>query len=115
MCNMPEVIISRIKECAKQKGITQTHLCKQIGKRATFFNEVNHGKDSIDETEICKIAEFLEVSPKYLLGETDDPTPQDSDDEISTEDEELLALFKKLTSDKKETLKKLIEQMSERE
>lgn len=115
MCNMPEIIISRIKERAKQKGITQTHLCKRIGKRATFFNEVNHGKDSIDEAEIRKIAEILEVSPEYILGETDDPTRQDSDDKISAEDEELLTLFKKLTSDKKETLKKLIEQMSERE
>lgn len=114
MCNMPDTIISRIKECAKQKGITQTHLCKQIGKRATFFNEVNHGKDSIDETEIRKIAEILEVSPKYLLCETDTPARQNCDNKISTEDEELLALFKKLTSDKKATLKKLIEQMSER-
>ena len=110
---MPETIIIRIKECAKQKGITQTHLCKQIGKRATFFNEVNHGKDSIDEAEIRKIAEILGVSPEYIIGEADDPAPQDSDNEINTEDEEILALFKKLTSDKRETLKKLIKQMTD--
>lgn len=68
-------IIERIKAVAKQQGITQTFLCKQIGKRATYLNEVKLGKDRIHDNEIEVIAFILNTTPAYLRGETDDPEP----------------------------------------
>lgn len=68
-------IIERIKAIAKQQGITQTFLCKQIGKRATYLNEVKLGKDRIHDNEIEVIASILNTTPAYLRGETDDPEP----------------------------------------
>ena len=68
-------IIERIKAMAKQQGITQTFLCKQIGKRATYLNEVKLGKDRIHDNEIEVIASILNTTPAYLRGETDDPEP----------------------------------------
>lgn len=72
-------IIQKIKEVAKQQGITQTHLCKEIGKRPTFLNEVRLGKDRIDDSEISAIANILHTTPEYLRGETDDPSALESD------------------------------------
>lgn len=68
-------IIERIKAMAKQQGITQTFLCKQIGKRATYLNEVKLGKDRIHDNEIEVIASILNTTPAYLRGEIDDPEP----------------------------------------
>ena len=72
-------IIQKIKEVAKQQGITQTHLCKEIGKRPTFLNEVRLGKDRIDDSEISAIANILHTTPEYLRGETDDPSVPEAD------------------------------------
>ena len=69
-------IIERIKAMAKQQGITQTFLCKQIGKRATYLNEVKLGKDRIHDNEIEVIASILNTTPAYLRGETDDPAQE---------------------------------------
>ncbi|MGM9683228.1 MAG: helix-turn-helix domain-containing protein [Eubacteriales bacterium] len=77
LCNI-DTIINRIKELSKQRGITQTYLCKVIGKRATFLSEVKHGKDNIDENEINAIAKELHTTPEYLKGETDDSKSEES-------------------------------------
>ncbi len=68
-------IIDRIKAVAKQQGVTQTFLCKQIGKRATYLNEVKLGKDRIHDNEVEVIASILNTTPAYLRGEIDDPEP----------------------------------------
>ncbi len=80
MYNVDE-IVQQIKACAKQQGITQTFLCAQIGKRATYLNEVRLGKDRIRDSEIEAIAAILRTTPEYLKGETDDPSPADSGSE----------------------------------
>lgn len=72
-------IIDRIKAVAKQQGVTQTFLCKQIGKRATYLNEVKLGKDRIHDNGIEIIASILNTTPAYLRGETDDPAPPEFD------------------------------------
>lgn len=70
-------IIDKIKQIAKQNGVTLTHLCKSVGKRATFLGEVKLGKDSLDDNELAIIAAELHTTPEYLRGETDDPAPSD--------------------------------------
>lgn len=105
----------RVKLLCKSKGLSQKFVSESTGHGQFFLNDVWLGKRAISDRDMEMVASVLSTTSAYLSGETDDPTPQDSDDEISAEDEELLALFKKLASDKKETLKKLIEQMSEKE
>lgn len=68
--------IGRIRQLSKQTGITLTHLCKQLGKRATFLSDVNRGKDSLDDNELAIIAAELHTTSEYLRGETDDPAPE---------------------------------------
>lgn len=105
----------RVKLLCKSKGLSQKFVSESTGHGQFFLNDVWLGKRAISDRDMEMVASVLSTTSAYLSGETDDPTPQDSDSKTSTEDEELLALFKKLASDKKETLKKLIEQMSERE
>ena len=65
----------RIKELCGQYGISQKFLCDQIGKRATYLNEVKLGKDRIHDNEIEVIASILNTTPAYLRGEIDTPEP----------------------------------------
>lgn len=103
-------IANRIKDRAKSCGVSQAHLCKCLDKRRTFISEVAAGKDNLDLNEIDIVARELSTTPSYLLGETDDPSRGEVG--MNKEDEELLALFKAMSPDNKELLKKLIEQMS---
>ena len=104
----------RVKLLCKKTGISQKHLTDMIGRKNTYLNDVWNGKCTLKNEDLTEFAKILGTSCEYLSGETDNQKRQDSENEASAEDEELLALFKKLTSDKKETLKKLIEQMSEK-
>lgn len=104
-------VANRIKSCAKSRGITQAHLCETIGKRRTFISEVVAGKDNIDEEEIQKIADALGVSPDYLIGETDDPTPTGSPIELSSAEKEMLELYRSVSPEKQELFRNIIEQM----
>ena len=107
-------IIERIKAMAKQQGITQTFLCKQIGKRATYLNEVKLGKDRIHDNEIEVIASILNTTPAYLRGETDDPAPVRAEPiKISTSPtkQELIDAISYMSDEQAELFLKLIKQV----
>lgn len=75
------ILVDNVKSLSKQRGVTMTHLCKVLGKRATFLADVRLGKDKLSEEQIETIATTLNTTPGYLRGETDDPTPADSGSE----------------------------------
>ncbi len=106
-------IIQRIKALAKQQGITQTFLCKQIGKRATFLNEVKLGKDKIRDGEIASIASILGTTPEYLCGETDDLAPIHKKEKSPTSPalQELIEEIYSMSDDDAAALLALIRQM----
>ena len=109
MCNI-DTIIDRIKGISKQRGITQTYLCKVIGKRATFLSEVKHGKDNIDINEINAIAKELHTTPEYLKGETDNP---DAPEQNAIDESQIkVALFggdKEVTDEMWDEVKRFVE------
>lgn len=106
-------IANRIKDRAKSCGISQAHLCKCLDKRRTFISEVAAGKDNLDLNEIDIVARELSTTPSYLLGETDDPSRGEvGENEVNEDETEMLELYRSLSTDNKELLKKLIEQMS---
>ena len=82
-----------------------------IGKRRTFISEGAAGKESIGENEIDTIANELGVSADYLLGTSADPAPAGNSDELSSEEKELLELYRSVSPEKQELFKKIIEQM----
>lgn len=72
--NVPNVDIDRVKEFAKQQGLTMKYLCDCLGKRRGFLTAVRNGRDHVDSTELAIIADRLHTTPEYLTGATDDPS-----------------------------------------
>lgn len=76
--NVPNVDIDRIKDFAKQQGLTMKYLCDCLGKRRGFLTAVRNGRDHLDSTELSIIADRLHTTTDYLTGATDDPAPPDT-------------------------------------
>lgn len=79
MSNVHNVDIDRVKQRAKDFGLTMTYLCKCIGKYSNFLACVRNGTDRIDEDELAIIANMIHTTTAYLTGQTDDPEiPQEA-------------------------------------
>lgn len=72
----------RIRERAKEIGITQAKLCDLVGKRITFISEAANGKAAIKKSDLQLIAQKLETTVDYLIGKTDNPEPEPSQQDI---------------------------------
>ncbi len=106
-----------MKSLCTQRGMKIGAVGQLIGKTPLFFNNVFKGKQNIYADDIERLSSVLGTTSEYLLGKTSDPLPHVEvhtipDNEI--ESAELLAHFRKLSPDKRDIIKKLIEQMSEK-
>lgn len=63
-----EKIGQRIKAVRTEKNITQTQLAKFLGKSLRTVQSYESGESRIFFDTICSIANFLGVTPAYLLG-----------------------------------------------
>ncbi len=63
-----EKIGQRIKTVRTEKNITQTQLAKFLGKSLRTVQSYESGESRIFFDTICSIANFLGVTPSYLLG-----------------------------------------------
>ncbi len=69
------VIIDRIKELAKERGIKQKYICSKFGVAESYLSDVANGKTAISEARIKIAANILNTTPAYLKGETDIKIP----------------------------------------
>ena len=67
----------RLKRHREQLGITQEEVgsVMKVGKQAIYKYENNIANVPSDKIET--LASYLQISPSYLMGWTDDPTPKD--------------------------------------
>lgn len=81
------VNIDKIKELAKQQGISITYLCSSIGQGAYYFNDVKRRNGDIPDSRLAVIAELLSTTTDYLRDKSDCPdapaTPAELQDLIS--------------------------------
>lgn len=68
-------IIDKIKNTAKEKGISIAFICSKLGVGRGYLNDVKAGKNRLTDDRLSTIAGILGVSVDYLLGRTDDPNP----------------------------------------
>lgn len=97
--NKPNV--AKIKELAKEQGVSQKFIADCLGKRRTFLSEVALGNGRISPDELVIIADKLNTTVEYLTDQTDQkekPTIQ-TDDELDPEIEELLDLLEQMHPD----------------
>ena len=73
--------VPRIKALAKEKGISQKHLCEKLGYTSrTYFNDVVKNKSKISDENLEIIAKELTTTVEYLKGEAEDKTITHSDE-----------------------------------
>ena len=61
------VIGKRIKEARNNQNLTQEELADELNISVAFLSRVETGKSHINLKRLTQIAEFLKVSPGYLL------------------------------------------------
>ncbi len=102
----------RLKELRKQAHLTQVELAKRLGIGQSSYADWERGKKNPTQENLIKLAQILNVSVDYLIGNSDE---ENTNKEL--EDIELLFRMnsKGLTDEEKAIFKKeLIEFMEER-
>lgn len=90
----------RIKELAKERDITLAVLCRKIGVSRTYFSKASARDRSFSADRLKQIADALNTTAEYLLGETDQKEkPADVVSELSERDREILDLMLSLSEE----------------
>ena len=66
-------LVSRIKSISKEKGISLSFLCSKMGVARVYFNDIEKQNRAIPHDKLEIIADVLNVSVDYILGNTDTP------------------------------------------
>lgn len=115
--NVKDVQIDRLKTLAKERGITQKHLCDLIGKSKCFIGDVQRGMNHFDENELTIIAARLETTVDYLTGKTDEPgvsIQQRIDAAITAKEaDELTAIFERLSEEDRQKALTILRALAE--
>ncbi|WP_343092206.1 helix-turn-helix transcriptional regulator [Streptococcus sanguinis] len=100
----------RLKELRKQAHLTQVELAKLLGIGQSSYADWERGKKKPTQENLVKIAQVLNVSVDYLVGNSEDKS-----DELDNIELLFRMNSKGLTEGEKEIFKKeLIEFMEER-
>lgn len=89
--NYIPVLHDRVKTLCTQRGVKIGAVGQLIGKSPLFFNNVFKGKQNIYLEDVGHVADVLGTTPEYLLGVSDDPTPEKKT--AATTDDIKVALF----------------------
>lgn len=100
----------RLKELRKQAHLTQVELAKRLGIGQSSYADWERGKKKPTQENLVKIAQILDVSIDYLVGNSEEKS-----DELDNIELLFRMNSKGLTEEEKEIFKReLIEFMEER-
>ena len=71
LVNIHNTNVDKIKELAKQQGLTMKYLCEIVGKPAYFLSALRLGQVCISANELAVIADKLNTTVEYLTDRTD--------------------------------------------
>lgn len=92
--------------------ITQQKLAKKIGISRSYLGDIESGRITPNNETIDKIAKALNVSSKYLKGESAEKNPGEATQIVQNMQAELEIKLNKMTKDKKiKTINKLKEML----
>lgn len=90
----------RIKEIRKSKKITAKELANFVNVAESTMSLYENGKREPDFKTLCLIAEYLDVSVDYLLGnESSVSSPAPEEPQLSEREKLLLSIFRNLPED----------------
>lgn len=114
----------RIKERRLKMGYTQEELAGKLGLQKSAIAKYENGRvENIKRSVISKMADILDCTPSYLMGWSSNPSscekymifeqdqtslyiPDDGDGLYSEQEDNLLRLFSKLTSENRKKVLK---------
>lgn len=70
------LILSRVKELAKQQHISISGINAEYGEEPGYLNKVAAGRRTISSERLDIIAKALHTTIEYITGESDDPEPK---------------------------------------
>lgn len=106
MCTLYE----RITDLCKQKGVSGSRMCVDLGLSKSTMSDMKSGrKQGISTATAQKIANYLNVSVGYLLGEEETAETKKSPSVELTEGEKmLLELFRKVPESQQQMVLQMI-------
>lgn len=88
--------MNRIKELRQEKDILQSDLAKRLKVGQATISNWETGRYEPDQDALREMSKIFDVSIDYILGNTDiKKAPSYEDAGLSTEEAELLKLFRK--------------------
>ena len=80
------VYLERIRTLAKEKGLSLSYICSQIGVARIYFNDIEKHNRTIPQERLEKIADLLGTTVEYLLGETNVTSKKDKKPDIMSDE-----------------------------
>ena len=99
MIDMSEQVFERIERLLNDRGKSQQNLLAVLGMNRSTYSNWKQGRSKSYLKHIDEIAEFMGVSPGYLLRGIEDGPEEGT--KTAAEDE-MLRVFRKLSTKKKE-------------
>ncbi len=94
------VIIDRIEELMKEKGVKVQFLCGLINANRSKIYDWKRGKSTPTPQELEILADYFNVSVEYLMGLTDKKNKPADFGELTLEEEEYIKLFESLSEER---------------
>lgn len=92
--------MNRIKELRIQNDWTQENLADRLHTKYQTVGHYETGRRGLDVDTINKLCDIFGVTADYLLGRSDQPTPEISDEEAA-----LVAAFRQADEDHRELVR----------
>lgn len=105
--------LNRFKELCKERGIKQAALFRAVGKDEFYASNLKRTKN-VPVEFVESWAAALHTTPAYLMGETDDPSPEIKKepagmaDGLTEEDRELIEAFRAASPEKRQAILALL-------
>ena len=81
--NIAEVItLERLRELREQKGLNQTEVANDLHISRQSYNFYENGQREPNQEMLLKLADYYNVTTDYLLGRSDSPLGDVSDDKF---------------------------------
>ena len=85
-----------LRERREQLGLSQRRLAEKVGIRHTHVSRVERGESGVSLAVLARLAEVLQVSPQWLIGQLscEAPAPKVHGDELSQDESLLVSLYR---------------------
>lgn len=83
MSNKDTVLGDRLKDLRRKKGINQEHVAIDLGISRARYSHYENNHVEPDAEMLRKLATYYNVTIDYLLGNSDNPNPEITNDPLS--------------------------------